>query len=265
MTEESIRAFAARNPERTVTVLRFADAIGTGLREPLQSLLSLPVVPSILGFDPRLQVIHEDDVIGVLAHAIRADLAGPFNAAADGVLALSESISLLGKAMLPVLPPWGTVMTATQLRRLGLGVPVDLLRALRFGRGVDNRRLKATGYVYRYTTREAILKLRAHQRLRPLLGSGGSGYRYEREIEEFLRWSPSVQAVAARSRAQDGGRDGAGGDPSYDDLSAAELVEIISSLDREALARLRVYEAAHQARPSVLEALDRNLERKSSR
>jgi hypothetical protein len=63
-----------------------------------------------------------------------------------------------------------------------------------------------------------------------------------------------------------GGR--AGGDgPSeesmngYDELSAEELLAVIASMDGEALARLREYEAAHGARAAVLEALDRRLAR----
>ncbi len=280
--EAAVREFAARG-ERIVTILRFADAIGPGVRGSHPALLGLPVVPSILGFDPRCQFIHEDDVVAALAHAVRRRLAGTYNAAADGVLALSEVVSLLGKQLLPVLPPWGTVAAATQLRRLGLPVPVEMLRQMRFGRGVDNRRLKATGFEYRYTTREAVLKLRAHQRLRPLLRSGSEHYRYDREVEEFLRWSPSVQSAregpsksgpergsaAARPNETDAagtaaGRDGpvGNGPPigAYDELSASELADVISSLEPEALQLLRDYEASHRARAPVLDMLDRNME-----
>jgi UDP-glucose 4-epimerase len=193
--ETAVGEFAAANPGVTVTIVRVADAIGGEPRGAQPTLLNLPVVPAILGFDPRCQFIHRDDAVGVLAHAARHDLPGIYNAAADGVLALSEVASLLGKPIVPVLPPWGTVFAAAQLRRLGLRIPVEMLGQLRFGRGVDNRRLKASGYTYMYTTREAVLKLRAHQRLRPLLRSGGESYRYEREVEEFLRWSPSVRSV----------------------------------------------------------------------
>ena len=133
-------------PELTVTILRMADVIGPELRGSQLALLSLPVVPSILGFDPRWQFVHEDDVIGVLEHAARAaSFQGVYNVAGDGVLALSEVASLLGKPLLPVLPPWGTVFAAAQLRRLGLRIPVEMLRQLRFGRGLDNRRLKSSG------------------------------------------------------------------------------------------------------------------------
>src|SRR5213076_1803400 len=73
----------------------------------------------------------------------------------------------------------------------------EMLRQLRFGRGLDNRRFKATGFRYRCTTREAVLKLREHQRLAPLRRSNAEGYRYERQLEEFLRYSPSVRAANA--------------------------------------------------------------------
>ena len=255
--ELQVAEFSARNRDVVITVVRLATPIGGEERTAHQALLGLPVVPAVLGYDPRCQFIHEDDIVGALQHAVLHSLPGTFNAAADGVLAFSEVVSLLGKAILPVLPPWGMGFTATQLRRLGLKVPVELIRELVFGRGLDNRRLKAAGYAYRYTTREAVLRLRAQQRLRPLLQSG-EAYRYEREVEEFLRWSPSVQTAPAASA--DGGS--AGNAPpfsAYDELSAGELIELLSSLEADALARLRTYEVAHLARGEVLTALDRQL------
>ena len=62
-----------------------------------RELLRLPVVPMILGFDPRMQFVHEEDIVGCLEHAVRHDLPGAYNCAGDGVLALTEAISLLGK------------------------------------------------------------------------------------------------------------------------------------------------------------------------
>ena len=87
---------------------------------------------------------------------------GVFNVAADGVLALSEMIGLLGKRPLPVLPPWGTGLLTAPLRALGVQIPPEMLNLMRFGRGLDNRRYKASGFEYGYTTREAVaLLLRA--------------------------------------------------------------------------------------------------------
>lgn len=257
--EQAVQAFATRNPATAVTVLRVATEIRGDSSGSRLGMFGLPVIPGMLGFDPRCQFVHEDDVVGTLVHVCTHDLPGVYNVAADGVLALSEVASLLGKPLLPILPPWGTTLAAAGLRRLGLPVPLEALRELRFGRGLDNRRLKAAGYTYRYTTREALLKLRAHQRLRPLLRSGGDSYRYEREVEEFLRWSPSVQRAAGAGQHDHEHVRGAPSD--YDELPAAEVVGFISSLEAEAAARLRRYEAENLAREEVLEALDRRLSR----
>ena len=122
---------------------------------------------------------------------------GIYNAAGDGVLVLSEIAGLLGKPLAPVIPPWGTGLAASVLSRTtGLKLSGMLLNLLRFGRGMDNRRLKATGYRYTYTSREAIIKVAEYQRLRAVLSGPSEGYRYEQAVEEFLRRSPSVRATA---------------------------------------------------------------------
>jgi UDP-glucose 4-epimerase len=265
--EDQVREFAALGGARTVTILRLADELGDEQRASHLALLSLPVIPTTLGFDPRWQFIHQHDAVGVLAHAVLNDIPGTYNAAADGVLALSEIASLLGKPAVPLLPPFGTGFAAAQLRRLGLPVPVELVRQLRSGRGLDNRRLKATGYVYRYTSREAVLKLRAQQRLRPLLGAGTESYRYEPEVEEFLRRSPSVRPPTALGTDEVGDRPRsptAPAEPSagtYESLSAEEVIGIAASLEAPALAELRRHEAATRSRREVLSALDGMLER----
>jgi len=156
-------------------------------------MFALPLVPMVLGFDPRLQFVYEDDVVHALEHTVFNETPGIFNVAADGVLALSEVISLLGKRPAPVLPPWGAGLLAGPLRSLGFRIPNEMLNLLRFGRGVDNRRLQATGFRYGHTSREAVAKFGHHLRVNPVMRGVEQGYTYEREVEEFLRWSPHVR------------------------------------------------------------------------
>jgi UDP-glucose 4-epimerase len=191
--EQAVEGFAARNPDLTVTVLRVCNALGPDLRTTHTELFALPAIPCILGFDPRYQFIHEDDLVGVLRFAAEHDLPGVHNAASDGVLALSEVASLLGKPLAPILPPWGTSLAAAALRPVGIRTSAEVLQQLRYGRGLDNRKLKAAGYAFAYTSREAVLKHAEALRSRGLRRDEGEPYRYEREVEEFLRWSPSVR------------------------------------------------------------------------
>jgi len=64
---------------------------------------------------------------------------------------------------------------------------------MRFGRGVDNRRYKAAGFNYKHTSRETVEKLGEYLRLHPVVRGAQEPYRYEREVEDFLRWSPHVR------------------------------------------------------------------------
>jgi UDP-glucose 4-epimerase len=137
------------------------------------------------------------------------------------VLALSEVASLLGKRPAPLLPPWGTGIAAAGLRRIGVRIPPEMLQQLRYGRALDNRRLKATGYAFRATSRETVQAFAEHLRTRALRAGQGAGYRYEREVEEFLRWSPAVRRPAARA----GDRSGAGGLSSDQPAGAARALE----------------------------------------
>jgi hypothetical protein len=165
----------------------------------------------ILGFDPRYQFVHEDDVVSALEHVTANDIRGIYNVGADGVLAFTEVVGLLGKTYAPVLPPWGTGLAAAALNRVGVRIPPEMLQQLRFGRAVDNRKLKAAGFRYRYTTRETVLKLAEHQRLHPIVRGATEPYRYEREVEDFLRWSPHVRNPNYRKESR---------------LSAGELVDL---------------------------------------
>jgi UDP-glucose 4-epimerase len=288
--EEAVSEFGKRNPDVSVTVLRFANALGAGVTTSHLRLFSLPVVPTILGFDPRYQFIHEDDIVGALEFAVREDVPGVYNGAGDGVLVLSEVLDLLGKQMAPVLPPFGTGLLAGPLQRVGLRIPVEMLNQLRYGRGIDNRRLKAAGYAFRYTTREAVIKQAEHMRVRPLLRGTREPYRYEQEVEEFLRWSPNVRRSGAsagkawrpsphqvqelqRALGALGERPAERNDPGgpsepapagapvaeYDTLAAVEVIAILPSLTRTDLEALRRHEAAGAQRTDVIEAIDRLL------
>ncbi len=93
------------------------------------------------------------------------------------------------------------------LRRLGVEIPPEALEQMRYGRGVDNRRFKASGFHYQHTSRETVMKLGEHLRIHPVVRGAQEPYRYEREVEDFLRWSPHVKntrdkGVTALSRDQ---------------------------------------------------------------
>jgi UDP-glucose 4-epimerase len=71
-------------------------------------------------------------------------------------------------------------------------LPEEYLNLLRFGRGVDNRKLKSAGFGFRYTSAGAVQAFVEATRLRRTLGDHEPAYRYERDVEQFFRHSPAV-------------------------------------------------------------------------
>jgi nucleoside-diphosphate-sugar epimerase len=88
--ESYVRGLARRRPDLTVTTLRFANFLGPTANTPMAQYFSLPVIPTVLGYDARLQFVHEDDGLEVLRRATVEDHPGIYNVAGDGVLALEQ-------------------------------------------------------------------------------------------------------------------------------------------------------------------------------
>jgi UDP-glucose 4-epimerase len=189
--EDYVRDFAVDNPHVTVAMLRFSNVLGTDIRTPLSNFLELPVVPSVFGFDPRFQFVHEDDVVRSILFVLEHDLAGIYNVAGDGLLPWSEVATICGKRTLPLLPV-ATGLAALPLRALGVSVPPEIIELLKYGRGVDNSRLKQAGFDYRYTSAGTVEAFARALRLRSTVGEGEAEYIYQADVEQFFKHSPAV-------------------------------------------------------------------------
>ncbi len=197
--EQAARDFGRRRPDVLLTVFRFANFMGSGIETPLTRYFSLPAVPTALGFDPRIQLVHEDDAIEALDRAIREDHPGIFNVAADGVLLLSQAIRICGRFPLPVPLPLATPL-ASAMGRIGvIDFPSDQLQYLVYGRVADNRRLKERfGYTARYTTRQALNDFVAGHRLRRFV-TPDRAERWEQELYDILRRRGRTERAAISS------------------------------------------------------------------
>lgn len=187
-----VRDFAEDNPHIVVTKLEFANVLGHDIDSSFSRLLRRPLVPEILGFDPRLQFVHEDDVTGALAYATLRDVPGEYNVAGDGALPWSEVCRIARKRRV-ALPPVGTTLAAAPLRVSRIAdMPPELLSLLRYGRAVDTSRFQRAGYRYLYTSAGTVRAFADGLRLERNVGEALAPYRYERDIEAFFHHSPAV-------------------------------------------------------------------------
>lgn len=167
--EGYVRGFSRRRPDVAVGVLRFANILGPHADTPLNEYFALPVLPTVLGFDPRLQFVHEDDAVEVLRLAALEPRrgttnSGTFNVAGDGVMLLSQAARRLGKPTVPMLLPAVSFMAGLARQSRLLDFSPEQLRLLTHGRVVDTTMLRETfGYTPAYSTEQALACLAAAQ------------------------------------------------------------------------------------------------------
>jgi UDP-glucose 4-epimerase len=155
------RGFARRRPDVEVTLLRMADMIGPRVTSAMTGYFRMPVVPTVLGFDPRMQLVHEDDALGCLQHAATSPGSGTFNIAGDGILTLSQAIRRLGRPSVPLpafaVPTFGSALGSTTGHGRSTDFSPERVAFLTYGRGLDTTRMRSQlGFEPAYTTATAL-------------------------------------------------------------------------------------------------------------
>lgn len=165
--EKQALKYQKKHPQSIVSILRPCTILGPTIDSYKTQFLRRPVVTTMLGFDPLVQFVHEDDVIEALQKLIDEDHAGIFNLAGDGVLPLSRVIELCGKINLK-LPQIGFKTTVQALWLLDLSpAPASHISFLRYLCVADNTKIKTeVGFKPHFTTKETLLSFVAADRLR---------------------------------------------------------------------------------------------------
>jgi UDP-glucose 4-epimerase len=121
--ESFANGLTAQHAGLTLTVLRFGHILGPTADTPLVRFLLDDHAPTLLGFNPLFQLLHEDDAVAAIVHATLNDRPGAYNFAAEDSLPLNKILALAGKLPLPIAHP----LAATLPVRL-TPLPVEQLR-----------------------------------------------------------------------------------------------------------------------------------------
>ena len=161
--EGYVRGFSRRRADVEISMLRLANIVGPGLRTGLTDYLSLPVIPTPLGYDARLQLIHENDALRGLLLATVGPPAGIVNVAADGMITVQQAARLAGRPTVPV-PLSACGLLGQFVKRTGLAdFSPGQMQYLAWGRGMDTTRMREVlGLEPEFTTRAAFEDFIAH-------------------------------------------------------------------------------------------------------
>lgn len=155
--EGCVRGFARRRPDVIVSTLRLVNLMGAEVDSPLTRYFSLPVWPTVLGFDPRLQFVHVDDGLEVLRRMTLEDHPGAYNVSGEGVMMLSQAARRAGRPVVAVPTP-AIRMGGELARRAGIAdYSPEQIQLLAYGRAVDASKVGAElGWTPAYTTVDAF-------------------------------------------------------------------------------------------------------------
>jgi len=183
------RGLGRRRPDIAVTILRLANMIGPAMDTALSRYLAGPVVPTIIGRDSRLQLLHEQDALGVLERATVAGGAGTFNVGASGIMMMSQAIRRSGRLALPV--PRSALVAVDSLWRATHKMEWDReqLDYLSYGRVMDTTRMRSElGYATKWTTAEAFEDYVRGRGLTPIVDPRWIRSAEERAVAAAQRW-----------------------------------------------------------------------------
>nr|WP_186627796.1 NAD-dependent epimerase/dehydratase family protein [Rhodococcus sp. BP22] len=168
--EGYVRGLGRRRPDVAVSILRMAPLIGPRLNGTISRYMTSPIIPSILGRDARMQLLHEEDALAALERATIGGPAGTFNVGADGTIMFSQAIRRAGRIEAPVpfalFKSVGRALMGGMMREF----TTEQLDYFHFGCGLDTTRMRSDlGFEPRWTTVQAFDDFVRGAALRPVL------------------------------------------------------------------------------------------------
>lgn len=164
--EALLAEWAARHPDTEVSVLRSCWVFGGSYEDPIVRFFALPVVPKVMGYDPLLQLLHEEDYLHAFECAVLHSHPGIYNVVGSGVLPLTTLLRLAGRRILSLPAPLLYRMAWVPSKSQSGDDPSGFYDYLRYLWVADGRRgWEAFGEPV-YTTREAWMSFVSSRRMR---------------------------------------------------------------------------------------------------
>lgn len=201
--EGYVRGFRRRRPDVDATVLRFAPFIGERASTTLTRYFAQPLVPTVLGRDPRLQFVHADDALEILYRAIVENHPGTFNVAGPGTITLSQAVRRAGRIAIPVLEQGMSALAGFAGGAGSKDFSLDQLDLFVHGRVVDTSSLTAEFGFEPRSTRVAFAEFLRGQTSGALLPSESIRTAERRILERIRQVRAGVRTVERMVRGTD--------------------------------------------------------------
>lgn len=150
------QSFFWKQPEIETVILRPTHVTGC-VNSMMTRYLQMAPVPRLMGYDPMIQLVHEEDVVQAIYAALAPGHRGIFNVAGPQPTPLTRILKRLGRTSVPI--PHALVKpVVSQLHRLGrVNLRTSHIDYVRYVCMVDDSRArKVLGYHPQYSLSETI-------------------------------------------------------------------------------------------------------------
>jgi len=157
--------FAASNKDICITILRSCPVIGPNAANAVVTSMFKPVMIRIAGYDPPMQLIHEDDLVNAILTVLSQKKAGIFNVAGDGEIQYSDVAKLYGKRIIAIPEiVLRLLLGFSWILRLQNESPTSGLEFIKYPPIVSTEKIKRElGFQFGYSSREALLAFLEHK------------------------------------------------------------------------------------------------------
>jgi UDP-glucose 4-epimerase len=150
------QSFMWKHPEIETVILRPVNIVGPTVRNAPSNYLRLPRPVTVLGFDPMVQLIHEEDVSRALVFALRPGLRGIYNVVGPGEVPLSAILRELGRRPIPVPHPLVRPLVRRAFEARLTSFPPEEIDHIQYLCVVDGSRFREAGWAPQHSLRETI-------------------------------------------------------------------------------------------------------------
>lgn len=158
--DHAATTFLWRYRDLRTIVIRPCSIIGASIQNTISGFLRSRVCPTLMGYDPLMQFIHEQDIASAIATSLKGTASGIYNLAGEGVVPYSRAIELAGSTPFPVLSPLAYSLMGI-LSRLELGFPKHLIDYFKYPTVISDAAFRRDfDWKPMISTRDALRSLR---------------------------------------------------------------------------------------------------------
>lgn len=158
--EGLVSAFLWRYPAIATAVLRPVNTLGHSVHSAIGSYMKLSMVPTIMGFNPMMQFLHEEDLAEAVLLALSKKLHGVFNLAGPGAVPLKRALHEMGRTRLSIPDPFAHTLISTLFSLSIYQFPAGAIDFIKYPCTINDRPFRdATGFRPRHTLGEIFASM----------------------------------------------------------------------------------------------------------